>query len=316
MAIDKKLTDNQKIAISRLVPKLKNAVKLCKFDAAKVVLAELQQALPKEDNKNLLLQYKNWFFECAIDDNKIEYAISGLQGVIQNTNKNTRIYLEANALLAIAYIRNGKIGESKKYMTIVINKIKNIKSDLRRREFYESFLSRIDDEIILSQLKKSGHDELIADDIHQRAIELAQTKNINEIYEIIAQNIPLTALYLLEQVQTENLRLIPGPDRKLLPEPIDIKKIQESGSKLNSALKKVVWKALCDPENDVYKAWSKGLSVVHDKKYIAAAISSAFIKQEIFYGLIAISVVALAIRFGVNVFCELYDPGVLMERKK
>jgi hypothetical protein len=159
----------------------------------------------------------------------------------------------------------------------------------------------------------NGGDNLDKDDIHDKAIKLIQTKNDNEIYEIIAMNFPQSSINLLEQMQKENLKLISGPDRLLLSEPIDPKKLKENGSKLNHALKRVVWKTLCDPENEVYKSWSSGLSLVHDKKYIAAAVTSVFIKQEICFGMIAASIVALAIRFGVSVFCEIYEPGILME---
>jgi hypothetical protein len=316
MARDKKLTEQQKRIIVRLEPKLKASVKLCNFERAKIIIQELQELLPKEGNKNLILQYKNWFFECAIDNDKLEYAISGLSGVIQSTSNTTRIYLEANALLSIAYIRKGDIEKSKKYISIVINKIKVISSNTRRIEFYDSYLKRLEDEIILSRIKRNGCDELTVDGVHKRAVELVQQKNENDIYELMGQEIPGNVFGILDEIKDEVFRQISAPDKKLLESPVDHTKNRENGLRLNSAVRKVVWKSLCDPEDEVYKAWSKGLSLVHDKKYIATAITAVFIKEQICFGLLAASVVALAIRFGVNIFCEMYEPGVLMERKK
>lgn len=316
MPRDQKLTEKQKTGIARLEPKFKASVKLCKFDHARALLQELQNILPKDKNKNIILKYKNWFFECAIDDNKLEYAISGLTGVIKSTTQATRIYLEANALLSIAYIKKGDIEQSKKYIQIVISKIKVIKSSVNRIEFYNSYLKRLEDEVILSKIRNIGTDVLEVEPIHRRAIELIQSKNENDIYELMGQEIPTGVFGLLDNIKDEAFKQISAPDKKLLESPLDRTKNRENGVRLNSAIKKVIWKSLCDPDDEVYKAWSKGLAVVHDKKYIATAITAVFIKEEICLGLLAASIVALAIRFGVSVFCEMYDPGVLMERKR
>lgn len=58
------------------------------------------------------------------------------------------------------------------------------------------------------------------------------------------------------------------------------------------------------------------MSAVYDKKYIAGAIVASFNSLSISAVMIAASAAALAIKFGVEVFCETFSPNSLMMDRK
>ena len=82
--------------------------------------------------------------------------------------------------------------------------------------------------------------------------------------------------------------------------------------KAGSALKNVIWRAVCDPNDEVYKAWSEGLSAVYDKKWIAGAILAAFQEANIGTFMIISTMVALAFKLGVGLFCAKFAPKSIM----
>jgi len=109
-----------------------------------------------------------------------------------------------------------------------------------------------------------------------------------------------------------SVKRIPPPDRILLPSPEKALNDIEVGRTAISALKRVAWRSICDPNSEVYKAWSKGLSVVYNEKYLTAAIIAALKSFKITAVMIAASIVAIAIKFGVEVFCEKFAPDSIM----
>lgn len=314
MARDPKLTKEIKKELSNLEPKLKRCIKTADFDVAKKYMSEIQKLLKPKGYNSRLMKNKNYFYEVALESGKIEYAISGLTGVRDKVSMGSRMYLEAIALLSICNIRKGDLIVAQKYIDETINKINNITTDELRRNFHKSFLNRIEDEILLNSLKDTA-EELDVQEVHSKSIELIQTKSIDEIYDILGKCIPDSSVQLLANTQQHNLLLLASPDRLFLPAPISEEKKKLIGKKFSSAVKRVIWKSLCDPKNEIYKAWSQGLSVVHDKKYLTTAVVTMLGNWRIGTSLIAASIVALAIRFGIGVFCEMFEPETIMEQR-
>jgi len=168
---------------------------------------------------------------------------------------------------------------------------------------------------LLNKLIGTG-EELDNDEVHKLSVELVQTRTEDEIYEILGNYIPEETVQLLLTAESNNILMISAEDRKYLPKPISTKDKKDLGKKFNSAIKRVVWKGLCDPKSDIYKAWSDGLSIVHDKKYLTVTVVSLLNNLKIGTMMVAASIVALAIRFGVGVFCEMFEPESIMEKRK
>lgn len=81
-------------------------------------------------------------------------------------------------------------------------------------------------------------------------------------------------------------------------------------------MKRVLWRSLCDPENDIYKAWfEKGMGIVLSKKYIAIALVASLSGSGLGYKALAVSTTALAMKFGIEVFCERFQPEGIMDTR-
>jgi len=81
-------------------------------------------------------------------------------------------------------------------------------------------------------------------------------------------------------------------------------------------LKRVIWKALCDPESDVYKLWfTAGMKVVFDKKYLTTAIVTALSGYRVgIYGIVLYSS-ALILKVGLEVYCDVCKPTSIMSSR-
>lgn len=315
MPQDPKLTPFVKTKLDMFEPKLIQSVKKGDYKSAKLYMEEIQNILRPRGYNSRLMKDKNFFFEAALEAGEVDIAIMGLTGVKNKVSKTSRIYLESIALLAVCYIRKNEIIVAQRYANETIKKINNIKSDKLRIEFHKSFLSRLDDEMILYNCQKDFTESINIDNVHTESIKLIQNNSEDEIFELIGNLIPEKTINTLHSFQKNNLQLLPSVDQKFLPQPITKEKRREVGKKFSSALKRVIWKGLCDKDSDLYQAWSQGLSIVHDKKYITLAVVTQLTNKKIGSVMLAASLVALAVRFGINIFCEMFEPATIMENR-
>lgn len=251
-----------------------------------------------------------------MEANNFHYAALGFEGTINKSNPSTRLNLEATALLGICYLREGNLPKARQLITRAVQSISNIKSDERRTQFHKRFLQRLEEESILSGLIDKTSKPLDIEEVNNQAIQLIKTKSEGEILTEMGKAVPNNSLSLLDEIrETYQLRL-PASDRRCLPAPLTEKSKEELGKRASSALKRVAWRALCNPDSEIYKAWNQGLSVVYDKKYIATAIVTTLGSYSITATMIAASAVALAFKFGAEVFCETFAPESLMIDRK
>ncbi|MGY2137577.1 hypothetical protein ACW9I8_13325 [Pseudomonas reactans] len=310
------LSKDQLKKLALLEPKLRLCVKSGDLDTAKSITTEIQLLLRPSGHETRLLQSKNWLFETAMEANNIHFAKMGFEGTIKKSAEGTRLNLEATSLLAICYLREKNLDKARPLITKAVRNIGNIKSEQRRKQFHSRLIDRLEDECILIGLREDGKSPLDILAVDKEAIHLIQNKSEDQILTEMGKAIPHNSLELLKTVRDTYQLNLPKPDIKLLPPPLTEATKTELGKRANSALKRVAWRALCNPDSEVYKAWSQGLSVAYDKKYIAGAIVSSFNSFSITATMIAASAVALAIKFGVEVFCETFSPSSLMIEKK
>ncbi|HDL6935609.1 TPA: hypothetical protein PXM13_000019 [Yersinia enterocolitica] len=310
------LTDDQKKALSVIEPQLRCCVKTAEFDKAKKLTSQLQILLRPTGHETRLLQAKNWLYETALEAGHIDYAKSGFQGTMKKSSERTRLHLEATALLAICFLRENNIARASKLIMSAVDNISNISSETRRKQFHRRLLKRLEEESILAGLINKSSEPLVLDIVDKETIRLVMTQSENQIFIGMGNAIPQQSIDLLRQVQEAYILRLPRPDMKLLPPPLIEERKEELGKRANSALKRVAWKALCSPESEIYKAWSGGLSVVYDKKYIASAIVASFNSFSISVVMLAASAAALAIKFGAEIFCETFSPNSLMIDKR
>lgn len=316
MPKSKNLTKEQKQKLAQLEPALQDCVITGNFSRAKTITGNLQELLRPTGHETRLLQAKNWLYECAIESGNLSFAERGFLGTKQKASPRTRLYIEATALLGVCYLRKGDTEKAKKQIIEAIDKINNIKSDSRRRQFHERLLTRLEEESILAGLVDKTAHKLDVDEIDIQAIKLIKHKTKSQLLIELGSSLPPKSSIILNDIRSTYQNRLPAPERLFLPAPLTEDTKEELGKRANSALKRVAWRSLCDKESELYQAWSNGLSVVYDKKYIASAIVAAFGSFSISGTMIAASVAALAIKFGVKVFCETFAPQSLMIDRK
>jgi len=228
MAKPPKLTELQKRKLKVLEPSLRNAVRLGDYSLAKQITQEIQEVLRRSGHETRLMQSKNWLFEAAMEAGNLQIAISGFIGVHKKCNPQTRVFLEATALLAICHIKEGKIPTAEPLIAQVLEKSKYIRSDRRRRQFKRRIIQRFEEEATLAALKNSGDDLLDIDQIQNEAGFLIQTKNEDEILSDLGRHLPRRVINDLLRIHNFSGKQLPYDERKLLPAPEEIIKEKES----------------------------------------------------------------------------------------
>lgn len=261
------------------------------------------------------MQAKNWLFEAALEAGEINTAICGFEGVRGKTSSGSRVHLEATALLAICYLRLNELDEAKQYIRFVFANVNSaIGSESRRREFRTRIIARFDQETAFATLRNEGIDELDPAEIEVLAGQLVATTSEDDLLKMLADAIPEAVVFKILEIDTYARRLIPEVEVRYLPSPEGLKKKEMLGRTVFTSFKVALYRSLCDPECDVYKAWfTNGMACVLDKKYIGAAVTAMLLNAGIGVKMIAVTVTALIFRFGIEVYCERYRPeGVML----
>lgn len=305
------LTNFQKNQLHQLEPQLRECVATADLKRAKLLAAKIQKLLKETGHNTRWMQNKNWLSECALEAGNIPFAIRHLKEVRSIMSDGTRIHIEATALLALCYIRTKRIDDALHHIKSVIFRVSKIESDYRRQQFHRRFINRIEEECILTGLVGEGEIKYDIDKIQEEAIAL-QYMDPQSLVSQLGSAIPDNSVKLLEGVRAQALKQLPLADRKCLPSPDEAKKPKELGKRAKAALKRVIWPAICDPNDEIYQAWSNGLSVVYDKKWLTTAICAHLTGWNISIPMIAFTVVALVFKLGVRVVCEMFAPDSMM----
>jgi hypothetical protein len=291
---------------------LRKAVAAQEPEAAIEAAAQIQRFFTHDRSHHRLLRAKLWAYEACVDANRLAYAEPGLIGVRKLASPNTRLFLEASALLAVTYLRQKKLGEAKKLIREVIGNINNITSDRTRHQFQKRFIERVEEECIFAELIGSGDGPLDIKEVEAKAIFLVQRNSDDEIYKLIGNSVPMPGLTLLSDVRNYSILQLPAPDRKLLPAPEKAQEPKNIGRTTFALLRRIAWKTFCKPDSPIYKLWSKNIPKLFNEGYFAAAVVSTMNDFRIGVPILASGLAALAMKYSAEEFCELAKPKGLM----
>lgn len=310
-----KLTDEQKRKLKIFEEKLRRAVYSGNYKFAKEVVYDIQKLLRPTGHETRLMKAKNWLFEAALEAGELGIAEKGFQGVRKKVNKNTRVHLEASALLAILYLRQGKINEAEPLMRDVLKNDKVIRSQRRNRQFRLNTIRRFEEEATLASFRERFKERMSAKKIQDEAGMLIQTKTDDEIYEQIGKASPPETKALILRVSEFARKQLPPADIKLLQSPKDRIDDKNVGITVFEAAKNVLWRSLCDPKSEIYQAWvNKGMDFFFSKIYLGAAVAQALTNLGMGIKSLAVPVTALIIKFTIEVYCVKFKPrGIMME---
>lgn len=313
MARPPPLTEVQKTRLAALEPALKAAVYAADYRHAKLFAADIQDVLRATGHETRLMQSKNWLFEAALNAGEIFTAEAGFRGVCAKTDQDTRVHLEATALLAVCLIRQKKVAEAEPLIHKVLTS-KSIKDPVKRRHFIESVSARYQLESYISAIRDHGHESLDTDLIDSEAIEALKTKSDEELYSALATALPREVIDFVYRVDRATRKQLTMIEVLYLPSPTAIEKKVEQGKSFFTSLKLVIWKSLCDPQSEVYKAWyTNGISHVLSKKYYAAIVAGALIDLGFAAKAAAVPATALLMKIGIEVYCDRYKPGEILD---
>ena len=312
-----KLTEIQKRRLKTLETQLLKAVREKDLQSGKIAVNDIHRVLTPTGHKTKLAQYKNWLFELAMEMGEYSFSERGLIGIRESISKNTRIHLEASALLAICYLRTGEYEKAKPLISEVLKNDQVIKSDRTRSIFKKNVIERFDEEVALFSIREERKPYFDVTEIQDEAGKLIATKNEEEIYKFLGNSIPQSSKMIMFDIDSFAKNQLTYQERKLLPSPQETIKDEKAGKTLFSSLKRVVYNSICDPKSEVYKAWStNGLGAVLDKKYLTAAVLVSLAEMNIGLKALAISAVALIVRFTLDVFCDRFKPIGVMEARR
>jgi len=312
----KLLSRAQKDKIGRLQPKLKEAALTGDINKAKAIINDLKDLLTSTGRETKLMELKSYLFEAYMESGDVDFAIQGFIGIKSKTNKNTRTNLEATALLAICYLRKSEIDKAEPLIQEVIRNDKVIKSANRRSLFRRYIIERFDEEGTLFALKGQGYDDFDPKEIQDEAGAIIQRLDEAEIFVKIGENVPENAIAILFRIDDFSKKQLPSAERRLLPSPKDAIDKEKVGKTIFSSIKRTVYKSICDPESEIYKAWfNNGFKIVLNKYYIASAVGGALLNLGISIRAIAIYVTAMIIKFGLEVYCDRYKPEGIMDMR-
>lgn len=307
------LTEKQKCRLKVLEPKLNQAVEGRDYNATKSLVYDIQNLLRPTGHYVRLSQSKNKLYELSIEREDYETAIKGLLSNREILNKNTRIYLETTSLLAICYLRMQQIQKAKPYIKEVLTNGNIIKSERTRKIFRTEIINRFNEEIAISTLKSDSKVTFDEDEIEKEVVLIVQNLSDDEIFSRIGQSSPRATKDLIFLVHDFSIKQLPSAERLALPSPNQKIKDKEVGQTVFESVKRVVYNSLCNPKSEIYKAWfTNGMQFVLNKGYIKSAVITCLADLGIGIKMIVPSIIALIMKFGIEVYCDRYKPRSLM----
>lgn len=307
------LTQTQKDRLAVLEPALRAAVYASDYERAKRIAADIQVLLRATGHETRLMRSKSWLFEAALNAGELNTAELGFRGVRGKTAENTRVHLEATALLAVCLLRQKRVAEAEPLITKVLEG-KAIKDSDRRRHFIQSVASRYQLESYISSVRNLAYESLNIDDVDAAAIEAIKAKSEEELYTQIACALPREVIEIVYRVDRAARKQLTMKEVLFLPSPAVFERKVEQGRSFFASLKLVIWKSLCDPQSDIYKAWyTNGMAHVLSKKYYAMIVTAALVDIGFAVKAVAVPVTALLMKLGVEAYCECFKPGEILD---
>ncbi len=308
------LTELQKKRLSILEPVLKKAVQNGAYAKAESILADIQSILRKTGHETRLMQSKNLVFEAAMNAGNIDFAKSGFISVRGKVSPRTRLYLEATALLAICYIKEMDLESAAPFMNWVLSNCAVIRTRTKQVQFRRETTERFMQEALLAGLRKQGNENIVIEDIKARVEKAIRTKTEDEMFADIGNAIPKGVVDFMLQVDELSKKQLPPADIKLLPPKQELTEPSKLGRSIFGAVQRVIYGALCDPENDLYqKLIRDGLDKVIDTTKVATIFTALLTDAGIAVKTVIVTATAIAVKIGIKVYCEHNKPKRIME---
>ena len=310
-----KIPEQQLIRVRRLEEILSAAAECGDITKAKVALDDLKPILERYHHKHRVQEAYLKLYESALEAWDLGLAKRGFEFVRRETNKNTRLHLEATVLLAIAHLRSRDLFSAEPLMAEALRNEDVITSISQRDVFRCEAIDRFDQEGALAAMAKVHPEFMHEAKVHQDALNLLR-KGLSEqdLEEDLGSRIPQQVKEFILKVDVLSRKLLPHETRLLLPHSADVVKNRHVSQIVFRGVKRRLYNYVCDENSETYQAWIHGgLDTICSKGYIASSVVAVLADLKISIPAVAVGLTALLMQKGITNFCSTNKPKRFME---
>lgn len=302
---------------------LRECIRYGRDKEARKIFKEIEDFLLQQNKTVSLHEVRLLYCETLLRAGKIQDALVDLTSMLKFVNKNTRLYLEALAIITLCLIRqNDK--DANNYIEYTLESLKNIRNAKRRMLFEERFVALIKQETILSGLTdKKGTTHKISEfeEKLKKEVEILLDRTEEDILKLMRASIPESIIDLLNmriqflrpRLKGKALLLLPGPNITETKKHFTLYVQEETEITFRAIFARII----CDPKNEIYKKWSSTIDTLWaDKKILMGLIAASALNQKIAVIPLLASGIAFTFRIGIYVFCERYGPFSTMALRR
>lgn len=310
------LTAKDRELVEKLERNLRRATYIGKLNDAKFIFLQLRNILQKSGHAIRLLHSKIWLAECLINSGKTEEAIAELEQIALSCISNPRLYFQSKALLAVCRIRQGEIHLAQQ-LSFELEDALATATSKRKLLLLSTILDRLRQENYILAMREFDEVNLSSDEVFLEAERLADLVSDNSLYEQIGKSLPPRLIEMIYFSGSMEPKLLTMNRFLYLPAPAKPETSEQRGKSVFNSVRIVLWRSLCDPESEIYKAWyTQGMSNVFTKKYYSIAVCAALADLGFGFMAVAVPITALLIKSGIEVYCHRYRPAELLVARK
>lgn len=318
MTRPRKIPEQQLARVRRLEDILSAATECGDLTRAKIALNDLRPILERYHHSHRVLQAYLMLYETALEAWDLDLAKRGFDFVRREANENTRLYLEATVLLAVAHLRTQDLFSAEPLMAEALRNDNIIKSRSQRDIFRREAIARFDQDGALAAMARLHPEAMHEAQVHQGALELLR-KGLNEqdIEEDLGRRIPQEVKEFIMKVDVLSRKLLPHETRLLLTSPADVVKNRQVARLVYNAAKHRMYRLVCDEHSEVYQAWiNGGLDAICSRGYVASAVVAVLVDIRVSIPAVAVGLSALLMKRGITSFCNANKPRRFMDLRR
>lgn len=299
-------TTVQKRRFGDLKKQLIAACRVADVESGKVIVRDLKTLLLPTGHNIKYYEMLMHLCEALIAKEECETAETFLEPIVANTNDNTRLYQEANVLLAICKIHLVKLDEAEKCIRRAFLS-KAIKDYESRKSFLKAVSERLEEEALLTAYRSRSvikYSEGILKEVEKRCVSNASER---ELLEEAGRLVPNSAIDFMSNINNMARRQLVYQEQKMLPPPPGNQEYIKIGKRVLGVFSRKVWPFICAPNCKLQKT----VNQVERPEYLLPLIAAELAGQGLGATML-ICLLTIVIRQGWKAYCKKWESKGLM----
>ncbi len=239
------------------------------------------------------------FCEILILNREYNKANHYLDSIVQNVHYNTRLFQEANVLLAISKMHTNNLNESERYIKNALDS-KAITNRIRREKFIKFIGEFLEEESLITSFEwrriDTNEDEIIIK-INEN---FARNYTEEELLDGIGRIAPKQSIDFMHRMNDMAQRQLTYEEKKMLPPPPNSNETKIIGTRIYNALMNRLYLTLCKKDSSTQKILS---TITNPDSIIATIIRETITFIHPPTGVIA-NIATIVIKQGINNYCK------------